>query len=250
MFGPIAMTAMLDDVFRVQDELMREIVIALDVKLREGEQLRMWSSGTDNVEAWECVRLSAPIILGNVKAELPRARRWLERAIALDPEYASAWMMMGWYHQNAVDIATGSVDSPSREAALEGMKQCAARAIEIDPQCADAYSVMALYHMELKQFDDALANAERSIEYAPGNAENLTEAAGVFVKCGKPGQGLELARKAIRLCPMYRAGFLRALAYAYRFSGGNGQGGRDDAGSRAATAGHAVGPCQPGFHAG
>ena len=209
----------LDDVFQVQDELMREIVIALDVKLREGEQLRMWSSGTDNVEAWECVRLSAPIILSNVRQELARARQWLERAIQLDPEYASAWMMMGWYHQNAVDIATGALDSPARDAALDGMRECAARAIEIDPQCADAYSVMALYHMELKQFDEALANAERSIECAPGNAENLCEAAGLLVKCGKPREALELAHKAIRLCPMYRAGFLRALAYAYRFSG-------------------------------
>ncbi len=42
----------LDDIFAVQDEITREIVIALDVQMREGEQHRMWSSGTRNLEAW------------------------------------------------------------------------------------------------------------------------------------------------------------------------------------------------------
>ena len=73
------------DIFTVQDELMREIVVALDVELREGEQARMWSSGTRNLEAWECIRLSAPEVLGGVPERKPLARRLIERALELDP---------------------------------------------------------------------------------------------------------------------------------------------------------------------
>ncbi len=209
----------LDDLFKVQDDLMREIVVALDVRLREGEQLRMWSSGTDSVEAWECVRLGAPIILGGVKEELGRAKQWVERAIELDPGYAMAWTMLGWYHQNFADVATGVVCDAVREEAMTRMLECASRAIELDPQCADAYSVLALYWMERREYDKALDNAMRSVEFAPGNAENLVEAGGVLTKCGRAPEALELVRKAIRLCPLYRAGFLRGLAMAYRFSG-------------------------------
>ena len=41
----------LEDIFAVQDEITQIIVSELDVHLRAGEQARMWSSGTDNLEA-------------------------------------------------------------------------------------------------------------------------------------------------------------------------------------------------------
>jgi tetratricopeptide (TPR) repeat protein len=34
-----------------------------------------------------------------------------------------------------------------------------------------------------------------------------------------PKRGLELIKRAMRVCPLYRPGFLRVLAQAYRFSG-------------------------------
>jgi hypothetical protein len=35
----------LEDIFAVQDEITREVVVALDVRLREGEQAHIWSGG-------------------------------------------------------------------------------------------------------------------------------------------------------------------------------------------------------------
>ena len=209
----------LDDIFAVQDELMREIVVALDVELREGEQVRVWASGTTNVEAWELVRLSTPIVLNRVVDDLSKAKDWIERALELDPNYATAWVMLGWFHQCYADVAGGLNSSESMSERLGLMQKCAQNAIDIDPYCADAYSVMAMYHMELREFDLAVENAEKSIELAPGNAENLCEAAAIFNKCGDAHRALELAKRAMRLCPMYRAGFLRGVAAAYRFTG-------------------------------
>ena len=40
-----------------------------------------------------------------------------------------------------------------------------------------------------------------------------------MTKSGKPERGLELIKRAMRFCPLYRPGFLRALAQAHRFSG-------------------------------
>ncbi|MGI9316728.1 MAG: tetratricopeptide repeat protein, partial [bacterium] len=209
----------LDDIFAVQDEVMREIVVALDVELSEGEQVRVWASGTRNLEAWEYLRLSAQIVLNRMVDDLDKARTWLEKALELDPEYAMAWVMLGWFHQNSVDVAGGIQNAQSMLDALDAMRHCAQKAIEIDPYCADAYSVMAMYHMELREFDTAVENAEKSIELAPGNAENLCEASAILNKSGESHRALKLAQRAMRLCPMYRAGFLRALAAAYRFTG-------------------------------
>jgi adenylate cyclase len=209
----------LDDIFSVQDELMREIVVALDVKLRTGEQARLWSRGTRNVEAWECVRLASAIILGDHDGNFEQARKMLERALELDSTYAIAWVMFGWYYQNYADIGGALRSEEERKAALSLMQNCARKAIELDPFCADAYSVMAMYHMERSEFEEAAENAEKSISLAPNNAENLVEATGVMVKSGNPHRGLEFVKRAIRLCPVYRAGFLRAYARALRFTG-------------------------------
>jgi adenylate cyclase len=209
----------LDDIFSVQDELMREIVVALDVELREGEQARLWSRGTSSVEAWECVRLASAIVLGDHDGNFEQARKLLDRALKLDPAYAIAWVMLGWYYQNFADIGVALSSDQERKSSLSSMRDCARKAIELDPFCADAYSVMAMYHMEKNEFDAATENAEKSISLAPNNAENLVEATGIMVKSGKPHRGLDLVKKAMRLCPVYRAGFLRAYARALRFTG-------------------------------
>lgn len=162
---------------------MKEIVVALDVQLWEGERQRVWSHGTTNVEAWECVRLSAPVILGHQNDQLPKAFARLNRALELDPEYAIAWVMLGWYHQIFAEVVTGL---NRREKVLESvakMRACADQALAIDKDCADAYSLLALAHMELREFEEAMSCAEKSVELAPGNAENLAEASVVMTKC-------------------------------------------------------------------
>ena len=42
----------LDDVFAVQDEITRQVTVELQVQLNEGEQARVWSHGTNNVQDW------------------------------------------------------------------------------------------------------------------------------------------------------------------------------------------------------
>ena len=209
---------LLDDMFRVQDELMREIVVALDVELREGEQHRFWSSGTSNLEAWECVRMSASVVLGSHDgSQLDLAKSRIERALQLDPDYAIAWVMMGWIHQYYSDLGTSEAET--KATSVEAMRECAERAIALDPNCADAYSVMSYYYRELKEYDLAMGYAEKSISLSPNHAENLISAGGTMTKAGDPKRGLTLVKKAMRVCPFYRPGFLRALAQAYRFCG-------------------------------
>jgi adenylate cyclase len=44
----------LDDVFEVQDEITRNVAIALQVKLSYGEHANIWQNGTGSFEAWQC----------------------------------------------------------------------------------------------------------------------------------------------------------------------------------------------------
>ena len=205
----------LKDIFAVQDEIMREIVVAVDVELSEGEQARFWSSGTTNLEAWECVRMGTTGALeGNTQV-----KKLFEKALELDPSYAIAWVMLGWIYQGYSDVASIANDPNGPDSALASMLDCAQKALAADPCCADAYGLMAVYHLELKEFDQALEMSEKSISLAPNNAENIGIASLIMNKTGNPERGLELSKKAMRASPMYRPGFLRSLGLSYYLLG-------------------------------
>ena len=210
----------LADIFSVQDEITREIVVAMDVQLREGEQHRVWSSGTENLEAWECVRLATDDALGGAAEAQPRARKLLDRALELDPDYAIAWAMRGWLHFTEADVGGGIGDRQQFEAAQAQAFRCGQRALEIDPDCAEAYGILALTHLNAGEHDTAIQLTEKAIALAPSNAEiHGGVASAVMRKSGRPERGAELVKKAMRLSPFYRPGLLRALANNYRLSG-------------------------------
>ncbi len=210
----------LEDIFAVQDEITREIVVAMDVQLREGEQHRVWASGTQNLEAWECVRLATDAVLGGAVEARPKARELIDRAIELDPDYAIAWAMRGWLHFTEADVGGGIGDTEQFDKAQASAFRCGHRALELDPDCADAYGMLALTHLNAGEHDVAIEMSEKAIALAPNNAELLGGvASAVMRKSGQPERGAELVKKAMRLCPFYRPGLLRALGNNYRISG-------------------------------
>jgi adenylate cyclase len=210
----------LEDIFAVQDEIVREIVTALDVKLREGEQHRVWASGTRNLEAWECVRLATDGVLGGATEARARSTKLIERALELDPYYPTAWAMRGWLYFNEADVGGGLGALDKFEAAQAGAFRCGHRALELDPDYADAYGMLALTHLNAGEHDKAIEMAEKAIALDPNSAENLGGvASAVMTKSGRPERAIELIKRAMRLCPFYRPGLLRGLGTAYRASG-------------------------------
>jgi TolB-like protein/Tfp pilus assembly protein PilF len=211
----------LEDIFAVQDEITREIVVAMDVQLREGEQHRVWASGTKNLEAWECVRLATDAALGGAAEAQPKARERLDRALELDPDYATAWAMRGWLYFTEADVGGGIGKSEQFDKAQAAAFRCGHRALEIDPDCAEAYGMLALTHLNAGEHDAAMEMSEKAIALAPNNAELLGGvASAVMRKSGQPKRGAELVKKAMRLCPFYRPGLLRALGNNYRMMSG------------------------------
>ena len=159
-------------------------------------------------------------VLGGAAETQPRARARLERAIELDPDYAIAWAMRGWQHFNDADVGGGIGNRERFDKAQAEAFRCGRRALEADPNCAEAYGMLALMHLNAGEHDIAMEMCEKAIALAPNNAELLGGvASAVMRKSGQPERGAELVKKAMRLCPFYRPGLLRALGNNYRLSG-------------------------------
>ncbi len=80
------------DLFDLIDEVTHEISIELMVKLIHGEQVRAWANGTKNRKAWGLV--SKTLLLPLSKENNALTRKHLEKAIALDSDYADAWALL------------------------------------------------------------------------------------------------------------------------------------------------------------
>jgi TolB-like protein/class 3 adenylate cyclase len=209
------------DIFAVQDEITREIVVALDVRLREGEQARIWSGGTKNVEAWECVRLGMEALNQITPEGRAEAPRLIKRALDLDQNYPMAWVLLGQHYFHDADIGTGYNTEKEREGLLRSSDECAQKALELDPSCADAYALLALCHLSKRDYGEAIAMSEKAVALAPNQAENLAIAAAVLGKSGQPQKSFELVKRAMRLCPIYPGWYLYVLATACRLLGRN-----------------------------
>ncbi len=207
------------DIFAVQDEITRKIVSELDVHLREGEQARYWSSGTENLEAWECVRLGSDLLNAFQAKDIPEVMRLFQRAIDLDPEYAVAWVWLAWSHFHVADDYEYMYAKEECERALKSVRDCARQALELDPSCAEAYSSLGLYHLSSREHEEAMKNANKSVVMAPNHASIIAISAAILNKCGQPEKAIERIRKAMRLSPVYPTWFLMIFGQASRLVG-------------------------------
>ncbi len=207
----------LDDIFLVQDEITRKIITELDVQLRAGEQARFWSSSTENLEAWESFRLGRDAMDSNRPEDIPETMRFLQRAVDLDPEYAAAWSLMATCNFRIEEDARFSEEE--RKQALNSMRECAQRALDCDTMDSTAYAMLGLYYLTVRQYDEAVDCANKSVNMAPNYAHNLAVSAVILSKSGQPERGIERIRKAMRLCPLFPRWYLAALAQASRLLG-------------------------------
>jgi adenylate cyclase len=205
-----------NDLFALQDEITREVTSALQVELTEGEQARLWASGTKNLEAWELVVQAIHLIHRHHREGVHEARRLLERALRLDENYASAWEMLGISHWTD---AINEGWSDSRDASLARALEANDRALTIDPSNPDTLASLGLIKLTSGNHDEALALSKKSVALAPNLANNMAIASVISVYCGKPREALELVRKAMRLCPIYPIWYLYPLTRAFWFMG-------------------------------
>ena len=85
----------LKDIFAVQDDITKNIVTALQVQLTEGEQARVYTKGTDNLQAYLKAMRGWWYQQQSTRDGVLRAQKLAEEAIDLDPNYAFAYYLLG-----------------------------------------------------------------------------------------------------------------------------------------------------------
>jgi len=203
------------EIFDLQDDITERVATALEVKLTEGEQARMWRRKAHNPEAYEYFLRGLEIYRSFTKEDNAQARKLWEKAAELDPTYAQAWLQIGWTHYR--DGRFGWTDTPAKS--LSQAEDLAQKTLTLDDSMPEAYSLLSVVFMARRQHDKAVAYGEKALALAP-NLADLTATIGVtYLYSGRPDETIKLVRKAMRLSPYYPAWYLPVLGLAYRLTG-------------------------------
>jgi TolB-like protein/Flp pilus assembly protein TadD len=205
----------LKDIFALQDEITMKIITAMQVKLTEGEQSRVFGKGTDNLQAY-LKRLQAKEHVRQVnKEDNALSKKLAEEAISLDPEYAAAYVTLGSTHW--MDIVVGSSMSPGES--LKRAFELTKKAIALDDSNADAHVSLSWLFVFSRQHDKGVAEAERAVALAPGSAQTQFNMGRVLRFAGRPEEAIAWHKKAIRHDPWPSGPILFGLCHAYWLAG-------------------------------
>ena len=205
----------LKEIFALQDDITKEVMTALQVKLTTGEQARVYGKGTDKLEAYLKLLQGREHYRRGTKEDNILARRVFEEVIALDPKYAIAHRFLSGTHH--ADLAFGTSKSPKQSIARA--IELAKRAIAIDDSLAEGHGFLGFLYTLTGQYEKGIEEAERAVALDPNSADAHIHLGAVLHNAGRREEAIPIIKRAIRLNPIAPAMYFVVLGRTYRSLG-------------------------------
>jgi tetratricopeptide (TPR) repeat protein len=157
----------------------------------------MIAKGTKNIDAFIKYLQAYELLDRGDKGRNVQAKKILEEALALDPEYPRLYMGLALSH--IYDVWYGTTESTEQSLALAF--ELAQKAISLDDSNASAHSMLGLVYMMKRQYDKAIAECERAISLDPNSAENIARLGTVLTYAARAEEAIPI-QSAIRLNPL------------------------------------------------
>ncbi len=158
-----------ENIFDIQSEISRKIVEAIAVELTPEEERQLSEIPTQNLAAYEAYLRAREIIYTSnySRSQEAAAQPWLEKAIALDPEYAEAHAeladILGQAYWRGIDTS---------EAFLAKYRSTIDRALELNPNSSSALRASANYYYRVENdYRRSLVLLRQALENAPGDVD-------------------------------------------------------------------------------
>jgi TolB-like protein/predicted Ser/Thr protein kinase len=162
--GDEVVTAKIDgsweEVFALQDRVVTDVMAALEVKVDSSAMERIAAPETLHLEAYEEYAQGRQQFNAIGKESLERARQHLERAVALDPNYALAYAALGATHAMRYIHRTDPAD-------LDYAVRYSERAIELDHEIGEPYTWLGYAYMRQGKIEQAIGAGRKGVELQP-----------------------------------------------------------------------------------
>jgi TolB-like protein/Tfp pilus assembly protein PilF len=205
----------LKDIFAVQDDITKNIITAIQVKLTEGEQARATAKSTNNLDAYlKCLQANEYAHRVNPESNA-LSKQLAEEAIALDPDYAWAYYNLGRAHQLDVWLRTTKSPRESIGKAIGLIK----KSIALDDTFAEAHGRLGFIYSMIGKYDEGIAQAEKGVAVNPNSAMAHVMLGKTLSFAGRWEESIPPYKKAIRLNPIPPNLYIYSLGLSYAFTG-------------------------------
>jgi len=183
----------LADVFRLQDEIVAQIVSALSGQLSPPDHQR--GRRPVNLEAYELLARGRALLL-NSPDGFTVGRQLLEQAAELDPDYPDihAWLAMGHLHGWYL---WGIAEEGPRLSAMAAAR----RAIALDPESALGHAILGHVQIYDRQFEEGAESLATALRIDPNNADATMHQAEMKTQLGDHAAALAGVQRAFALNP-------------------------------------------------
>ena len=200
----------LEDIFAIQDEMTRAIVATLPGRVEAATHDRAKRKPTDNMAAYECVLAAKVLHHRSTREDNAEAQRLLNRALALDPNYAHAhaWKacVLGqtWVYDWCAD----------REVTFQQVAAELEITLALDDNDSDVHRILAALNLNRDDHDKAAYHQERALALNPNYDLVVVQQGELLTWLGRPEEGIDWIRKAMRLNPYHPERFWSHLGRA------------------------------------
>jgi adenylate cyclase len=200
----------LEDIFAIQDEMTGAIVATLPGRVEAARHDRVKHKRTDNMVAYECVLAAKVLHHRSTQADNAEAQRLLDRALALDPNYAHAhaWKacVLGqtWVYNWCAD----------RDATFQQVAAELEVTLALDDNDSDVHRILAALNLNRADHDKAAYHQERALALNPNYDLVVVQQGELLTWLGRPEEGIDWIKRAMRLNPYHPERFWSHLGRA------------------------------------
>jgi TolB-like protein/Flp pilus assembly protein TadD len=153
------------NIFDVQERIARAIAGHLQVVLDGDPKVRLVPVATTSAEAYTQFVVAQSLVNRRVGDSLPRAIALLQKATALDPDFARAWSKLAVAYAVLPQYVAGNWN-----ASWEASDEAAKHALAIDPGDAEAYAALSYNQFSQRHYSDMVEPMRRALALDPGDS--------------------------------------------------------------------------------
>ena len=188
----------LEDVFAVQDEVVRVIATTLIGKLRHADHEHAKRKTPSSLAAYDCVVLGLDHFYKWTPPDNKKALELFKQAVSIDPEYACAhaWLAQAYFREGL------NIWSDSHDASFSRLYEHANKAVALDDNDSLTHTALGIANLFRSEHDLARSNFERAISLNPSNTDAMVHYARWEALTGNPEKGLERLNEALEYNPL------------------------------------------------